>query len=73
MAGPIDQRELLAVGDLVREYGMPIRTVRRRLIASNVPVWIDPTDHRRRLVRRDDFEQVMRPRLARGQEVSAAA
>ena len=50
--------DLIQLADAAREANLHRDTLRRRLSAAGVPLWNDPADYRRRMVRRADFEAV---------------
>jgi hypothetical protein len=58
------QRQLVSYDEVLRLTDLHERTFFRRLKQVDIPIFIDPRDHRRRLIERRDI-----PKLVRVQEV----
>jgi hypothetical protein len=73
-----DITEFVAVHDIGERLNLHPNALRRRLKVAQIPVFRDPFDHRRRLVRVEDAAELMRPQptsvrpLASNQGGSAA-
>jgi excisionase family DNA binding protein len=55
--------DLLTLEQAAQRYGVSVDTLRRRVVAGELPVFVDGRDRRRRLVSVTDLELVFRPRL----------
>lgn len=55
--------DLIGLDDAARLARVHRETLRRRLVRAGAPLWLDPSDHRRRLIRRTDLEAMTAPRL----------
>jgi len=54
--------EFVAIAALRERAGVTRSTLRRRLKRRGVPVFLDPSDERARLVRRQDADRLLTPR-----------
>ena len=54
--------EYLTLNEAAKRLGISAFTVRGRIAAGELAVWVDPLDRRRRLLRRRDLDRYARPR-----------
>lgn len=54
------QAELIGYREAMEETGLPERTLKRRIAESNITVFIDGRDRRRRLIARHDVWKLVR-------------
>ena len=57
--------ELIGVSTAAQEIGTTRFTLGQRIRDEHLPVWLDPLDRRRRLVRRSDLARLTVPRPQR--------
>ena len=55
-------QDFVGLSALARQGINPV-TLRRRLRAERVDIFTDPFDRRRRLIRREDADRLLKPRL----------
>jgi hypothetical protein len=53
-----DHGEFIEVGEVARQSGMPLATLRRRLRQRGIQLWSNPFDLRQRLVRPEDIAEL---------------
>jgi len=54
--------EYLPLNEAAKRLGISGFTIRRRIAAGELAVWVDPLDRRRRLIRRRDLDRYAKPR-----------
>ncbi len=54
--------EFLPMNEAAKRLGISEFTIRGRIAAGELAVWVDPLDRRRRLLRRRDLDRYARPR-----------
>jgi hypothetical protein len=65
--------DFVRLNDLAARSGLTAWTLRRRLRRDGVGVWADPADERLRLVRKEDAERLLQPRLVTSRRETVAA
>jgi hypothetical protein len=65
--------EFIELPQVAARIGCNPVTVRRRLRRQGIPLWLDPADHRRRLVRREDLDGLLQPRPAQSRSETAVS
>lgn len=63
--------DYLPLNEAARRLGISEFTMRRRIAEGELPVWTDPLDRRRRLLRRRDLDRYAKPRPREAQPVPA--
>lgn len=65
--------EFVALSEVASKRGMPAKTLLRRVRRYGIPLFTDPMDLRRVLLRTEDVASIFEPKPILGDEAAAAA
>jgi hypothetical protein len=69
----METSDMIGSVEACRRVGVTAPTLRKRIRRGDLPVYLDPFDDRRRLIRLSDLESLRKPIPARQEEVAGVS
>ncbi len=68
----MEAKQHIGYREVMTLTGLPKRTLLDRIDREGITVYLDPRDHRRRMIAREDLAKLIEPRPVEHRETSAA-